>query len=125
MEFHLFEFILMTLILFGWCSYQLGKAMANSWKSILLMIFYVLLLTVFDRFLLFALFEQELLSVIMFIIDFIVLSLISLISYRLTKINYMVNQYPWKYQKTGFFSFKKKIINKLVSTLIIIYFVVS
>ena len=107
MEFHLFEFILMTLILFGWCSYQLGKAMANSWKSVLLMIFYVLLLTVFDRFLLFALFEQDLLSIIMFLIDFIVLSLISLISYRLTKINYMVNQYPWKYQKTGFFSFKK------------------
>ena len=108
MEFQLFDFILMTMILFGWCSYQLGKAMANSWKPILLMIFYVLLLTVFDRFLLFALFEQELLSLIMFLIDFIVLSIISLISYRLTKIKYMVNQYPWKYQKTGLFSFNKK-----------------
>ncbi|MFL2539598.1 MAG: DUF6867 family protein [Alphaproteobacteria bacterium] len=26
----------------------------------------------------------------------------------MTKIRYMVNQYPWKYQKTGFFSYKNK-----------------
>ena len=108
MEFHLIQFLLMTLTLFGWCSYQLGKAMANTWQPISLMIFYVLLLTAFDRFLLFALFEQELLSIVMFLIDFITLSLISLISYRIAKISYMVNQYPWKYQKTGFFSYKNK-----------------
>ena len=108
MEFHFFEFILMTVILFGWCSFQLGKAMANSWQSRSLMIFYVLLLTTFDRFLLFALFEQKLLSITMFLIDFIALSIISWISYKITKINYMVNQYPWKYQKTGFFSYKNK-----------------
>ena len=108
MEFHLIQFLLMTLTLFGWCSYQLGKAMANTWQPISLMIFYVLLLTAFDRFLLFALFEQELLSVVMFLIDFITLSLISLISHRVAKISYMVNQYPWKYQKSGFFSYKNK-----------------
>jgi len=108
MEFHLIQFLLMTLTLFGWCSYQLGKAMANTWQSISLMIFYVFLLTLFDRFLLFALFEQELLSIILFFIDFITLSLISSISYRVAKINYMVNQYPWKYEKIGFFSYKNK-----------------
>ena len=108
MEFHLIQFLLMTLTLFGWCSYQLGKAMANTWQPISLMIFYVLLLTAFDRFLLFALFEQELLSVKMFFIDFITLLLISIISYRVAKINYMINQYPWKYQKSGFFSYKNK-----------------
>ena len=93
MEFHLIQFLLMTLTLFGWCSYQLGKAMANTWQPISLMIFYVLLLTAFDRFLLFALFEQELLSIIMFFIDFITLSLIALISFRVAKTSYMVNQY--------------------------------
>ena len=108
MEFHLIQFIFMTFILFGWCSYQLGKAMANTWQSISLMIFYVLLLTAFDRFLLFALFEQELLSVVMFLIDFITLSLISLVSYKIAKTSYMVSQYPWKYQKSGFFSYKNK-----------------
>ena len=41
MEFHLIQFLLMTLTLFGWCSYQLGKAMANTWQPISLMIFYV------------------------------------------------------------------------------------
>ena len=71
-------------------------------------IFYLFLLTLFDRFLLFALFEQELLSVKMYFIDFITLLLISIISYRVAKINYMVNQYPWKYQKSGFFSYKNK-----------------
>ena len=108
MEFHIFEFILMTVILFGWCSYQLGKAMANTWQSIYLMIFYALLLTFFDRFILFGLFEQKLLSTTMFLIDFITLSSISLISFKLTRVNYMINQYPWKYQKAGFFSYKNK-----------------
>ena len=108
MEFNLIQFFLMTFILFGWCSYQLGKAMANTWQSISLMFLYVFFLTLFDRFLLFALFEQELLSLIMFFIDFTTLSLISLISYRIAKISYMVNQYPWKYQKVGFFSYKNK-----------------
>ena len=108
MEFNFIQFFLMTFILFGWCSYQLGKAMANTWQSISLMFLYVFFLTLFDRFLLFALFEQELLSLIMFFIDFTTLSLISLISYRIAKISYMVNQYPWKYQKIGFFSYKNK-----------------
>ena len=108
MEFNFIQFFLMTFILFGWCSYQLGKAMANTWQSISLMFLYVFFLTLFDRFLLFALFEQELLSLIMFFIDFTTLSLISLISYRIAKISYMVNQYPWKYQKVGFFSYKNK-----------------
>src|SRR5210317_1600026 len=108
MEFHIFEFVLMTVILFGWCSYQLGKAMANTWQSVPLMIFYVFLLTTFDRFLLFALFEQKLLSTAMFLVDFVALSLISIISYRITKTRYMVNQYPWKYKKKGFFSYKNK-----------------
>ena len=108
MEFHIFEFVLMTVILFGWCGYQLGKAMANTWQSIPLMIFYIFLLTTFDRFLLFALFEQKLLSTTMFLVDFVALSLISIISYRITKARYMVNQYPWKYQKSGFFSYKNK-----------------
>ena len=37
MEFNLIQYILMTLILFGWCSFQLGKAMASTWQSITLM----------------------------------------------------------------------------------------
>ena len=49
MEFHLIQFLLMTLTLFGWCSYQLGKAMANTWQPISLMIFYVLLFSDIER----------------------------------------------------------------------------
>ena len=35
MEFNFIQFFLMTFILFGWCSYQLGKAMANTWPNLI------------------------------------------------------------------------------------------
>jgi hypothetical protein len=108
MEFNLIQYILMTLILFGWCSFQLGKAMASTWQSITLMFFYTLLLTCFDRFLLFALFEQKLFSLIQFSVDFITLSIISLIAFKITRVNYMVAQYPWKYNKSSLFSYTEK-----------------
>lgn len=108
MEFNLIQYILMTLILFGWCSFQLGKAMASTWQSITLMFFYTLLLTCFDRFLLFALFEQNLFSFIQFLLDFITLSIISLIAFKITRVNYMVAQYPWKYNKSSLFSYTEK-----------------
>ena len=108
MEFNLIQYILMTLILFGWCSFQLGKAMASTWQSITLMFFYTLLLTCFDRFLLFALFEQKLFSLIQFSVDFITLSIISLIAFKITRVNYMVVQYPWKYNKSSLFSYTEK-----------------
>ena len=108
MEFNLIQYVLMTLILFGWCSFQLGKAMASTWQSITLMFFYTLLLTCFDRFLLFALFEQKLFSLIQFSVDFITLSIISLIAFKITRVNYMVTQYPWKYNKSSLFSYTKK-----------------
>jgi len=108
MEFNFIQYVLMTLILFGWCSYQLGKAMANSWKSVLLMIFYTTLLACFERFLIFALFHQELFSFIIFFIDFISLLLISIIAFKITRTNYMVNQYPWKYKKKSIFQYVPK-----------------
>jgi len=108
MEFNLIQYILMTLILFGWCSFQLGKAMASTWQSITLMFFYTLLLTCFDRFLLFALFEQKLFSLIHFSVDFITLSIIALIAFKITRVNYMVAQYPWKYNKSSLFSYTEK-----------------
>ena len=108
MESSITQYVLMTLFLFGWCSFQLGKAMASTWQSLILMLFYVFLLTCFDRFLLFALFEQKLLSVIQFLIDFTTLSLIAIIAYKLTRVNYMVTQYPWKYNKSSLFSYKEK-----------------
>ena len=108
MEFNLIQYILMTLILFGWCSFQLGKAMASTWQSITLMFFYTLLLSCFDRFLLFALFEQKLFSLIQFLVDFITLSSIALIAFKITRADYMATQYPWKYNKSSLFSYTEK-----------------
>lgn len=108
MEFNLIQYILMTLVLFGWCSFQLGKAMANSWQSVLLMIFYITLLTCFERFLMFALFNQELSSFIKFFIDFISLLLISIMAFKITRTSYMVSQYPWKFKKKSIFQYVPK-----------------
>ena len=56
----------------------------------------------------FALFEGELLSVTGYVIDTAVLMAISLFAYRLNRVNRVVNQYPWLYERAGLFNWREK-----------------
>jgi hypothetical protein len=101
-------FIGLTLILAGGAAYMMGQALAITWRPINQVVLYALLLGVADRFLVFALFDGELLSLGGYLIDTLVLTAIGLLAYRITRVNKMVNQYPWLYQRKGLFNWVER-----------------
>ncbi len=97
-------FIGLTLILFGGAAYMMGQAIAITWRPVLHVIAYGMLLGAADRFLIFALFEGELASLSGYLIDTAVITAIGLMAFRITRVNRMVSQYPWLYRRASLFS---------------------
>ena len=58
------------------------------------------------RFLIFALFEGELLSLSGYLLDTAALALIGIFAFKLTQARKMVSQYPWLYERAGLFRWR-------------------
>jgi len=101
-------FIVLTVCVFGLCGWLTGQTLAQGWKPWLPVIGYTLLMGVGDRFLVFALFGGELLSLHGFLIHTAIIAAVTVVSYRLTMARRMVSQYPWLYERTGPFSWREK-----------------
>lgn len=101
-------FILFTCIFAGWMAYMMGNALAGTWRMMVQVIPYALLLGAADRFFVYALFGGDLLSLSGYLIDTAVLMVIALLSYRMTLVTKMVLQYPWQYERAGLFGLRKK-----------------
>lgn len=102
-------FLIVSLGLFGVAGFAVGRAVANNWQSGWLMLWYGGLLGAFERFLMYALFGSELLSIVGYLIDTSVIIFIALLGYRLTQVNKMVTQYPWLYERIGPFFWRDKV----------------
>jgi len=94
-------FIGLTLMLFGAAAYMTGQAIAITWRPLRQVFLYALLLGAADRFLVFALFDGELTSLVGYLIDTTAITLIGLLAFRITRVNRMVSQYPWIYRRSG------------------------
>ena len=90
-----------TICIAGWAAYMMGQALASTWRPMWQVILYSILLGLADRFIVFALFDGELLSISGWLIDTATLMLIGLLSYRSTQARKMVSQYPWLYRRSG------------------------
>lgn len=101
-------FIGMTLCVMGFAAYMTGQAVANTWKPVWQAIAYALLLGCADRFLVYALFEGELLSLVGYVVDTTALIAIALLAFRIAQARKMVQQYPWLYARSGPFSWRAK-----------------
>ena len=101
-------FIGLTVVLFGAAACMSGQALAQTWRPVWQTVPYTLLLTVGSRFLSFALFDGELLSISGYFIDWMVLLLLCLLAYRVTQARRMVAQYPWLYERAGLFGWRAR-----------------
>lgn len=101
-------FIGMTVVVMGFAAYMTGHALASTWKPLWQAVAYSALLGFADRFLTFALFDGELLSLSGYLIDTAVLVIVSLFAYRLNQAHKMVRQYPWLYEREGLFTWRRK-----------------
>jgi ABC-type uncharacterized transport system permease subunit len=98
----------MTVVVMGFVAFMTGQALAGTWKPMWQVVLYCLLLGLGDRFLIFSLFQGELLSLSGYLIDSAVLVAISLFAYRLTRARKMVSQYPWIYERAGLLGWRDR-----------------
>jgi hypothetical protein len=101
-------FIGVAVILFGFGAFMTGQAMAQTWRPMLQVVPYTLLLALGARFFIFALFDGRLLSLPGFVVTWIVLLAICAAAYRMTQARRMVVQYPWLYERAGLFTWRDK-----------------
>lgn len=102
-------FIGFTLILVGGCAFLMGQAVASTWRSPWQLLPYSLLLAASDRFLVFGLFGGQLLAIAPFIVVSLVLLLLAGFGFRLSRVDMMVHQYPWLYERAGLLAWRDKI----------------
>jgi uncharacterized protein DUF6867 len=98
----------LTVLLFGAAAMASGRALARNWRPLWQAVPYAMLLAAADRFLLFALFEGELVSATGFAIGWAILLAFSLLAYRATRSRLMVRQYPWLYEPAGLLSWRER-----------------
>ncbi|ABC22547.1 DUF6867 family protein [Rhodospirillum rubrum] len=101
-------FLLFTLIMVGWIAYMTGQALGGTWKPSWHLLPYGILLSMANRFFVFALFDGHLLSLTGFLIGTTLLTAISFLAYRMTLVRKMISQYPWLYERTGLLSWRDK-----------------
>ena len=101
-------FLGLTVVLFGFAAFLIGQATAQSWRPAWQILPAALLLTVADRFLLYAMFGAELVSPGGFLIAVAILATIAGTAYYLTRARKMVEQYPWLYERRGLFGWREK-----------------
>lgn len=96
-------FLGITVFVTGGAAFLTGQALASRWRPAWQLLPFSLLLGFGDRFLVYALFAGDLISVSGYVIDTILIGLVATGSYRWFLARKMVSQYPWLYEPRGIF----------------------
>jgi len=107
-----FHFGLVTIVMGGWAAWMAGKACASSWSRYPTLFVYLLILTAGVRFLHQAPFGGNMFSPHYFVVDFIYIQLVGLLSYRLRLASQMVSRYGWMFEKSGALSWNARAVSK-------------
>lgn len=101
-------FFVVTLLLGSGCAFMTGQAIAATWRPWWQAVAYALLLGAADRFLVFAMFQGQLLNPLGYAADTLILTTVSLSAYLATRARKMVMQYPWLYERAGLFGWRAR-----------------
>jgi len=99
-------YIGLVVIFMGFAAYMTGQAVAVTWRPYRQAIGYGCLLGCAARFLVYALFDGDLLSPGI-VVDIAVMIAIALLAYRIHSVAKRVSQYPWLYQRRGLWNYRK------------------
>ena len=99
------------VFIMGFAAFMTGMALANTWRPFWQAIPYSLMLAAAGRFLIYGLFDGELLTLSGYVADSIVLFARSTVAYRATLARKMASQYPWIYEMSGPFAWKRRNIS--------------
>jgi hypothetical protein len=104
----IWTFVLVTLVLGGLAAWQMGRAIALTWRPFIILPIYAALLALGVRFIHFALFGGTLLSPHYFVVDFICLFFAGAIGWRMRRAEQMRTQYSFAYNASGPLAWKRK-----------------
>jgi hypothetical protein len=99
--------VLVTGILGAGASWLSGRAIARAWHPAWQVVIAALLLGAAARFIHFALFTGELLSLISYACDTAIFVIVGMTAWRITLASQMVRQYPWLYARSGPLSWRE------------------
>jgi hypothetical protein len=91
----LFIFLGLSLVLGGAAAFSLGRALAQNWRPLWQAPAYCLLLAAAIRFLHYALFDQRLLSLQGYALDFLAAAGFAWLGFKLTRARQMKQNYGW------------------------------
>ncbi len=97
----LWTFILVTIAMGGLAAYASGKAIAQTWRPFWQVPLYMLVEAVAVRFFPFALFDEPLISLSSYGVDFAIAFAAASLGYRLVRARQMAVQYGWLYHRRG------------------------
>ncbi len=104
-----FAIFFVTGILGGLAAWATGRAIAETWRPYYQLAAYMTLLGAAVRFIHFALFEAELLSLPSYLADMLYLLAVGSLAYRMTLARRMVSQYRWLYERAGPFGWRERV----------------
>ena len=88
-----------TGLLGGGAAWMAGRAIAHTWRPLWHAVVYMVMLGGAVRFIHFALFEAELLSLPSYLVDTLFLIVVACLSFRVARTTQMVTQYRWLYER--------------------------
>jgi hypothetical protein len=106
------QVLLVTAVIGGGAAAMTGRAIAATWRPYWHAVGYIFLLGAAVRFVHFALFDAELLSLPSYLADTLYLVVVGSIAWRLTRTNQMVRQYAWLYERSGPFTWRERTAQK-------------
>lgn len=102
------QILMVTGIIGGGAAWLAGRAIARTWRPAWHAVAYMLLLGAAVRFVHFALFEADFLSLPSYAVDTLFFILVGSLSWRFTRASQMVTQYPWLYERSGPLSWRDR-----------------
>jgi hypothetical protein len=102
------QVVLLTGVIGGGAALLAGRAISLTWRPYWYVIAYMLLLGAGVRFLHFALFRADILSLPSYLVDTLYLVAVGSVAFRMTRTGQMARQYPWLYERTGPFSWRER-----------------
>ncbi|WP_119303387.1 DUF6867 family protein [Dongia deserti] len=107
-EINWWEFLGITVILFGGCAFMMGQAIADTWRPAWQNVPYSFLLGAGNHFIDCALFSSSWGNWVHYLTNVVVLMAIALFAHRVTLARKVVAQYPWIYERAGLLSWREK-----------------
>ena len=101
-------FVAMTVVIAGTAAWMTGQALAARWRPAWQLAPCAALLGASDRFLIYALFDGDLLSVTGYLIDTAVIGVVAALAFRVSRVRGMTTQYPWLYAPHTPFTWRRR-----------------